>query len=75
MVIEKKRGGEEGVDRDDVEGKRAGNLGSDPGMPQREEQRGYSLLYCIQRECGPEGWLQGNNVTDDDVVLLYGTVL
>ena len=43
----------------------------------------YSLLgpsrctvYCtVQRECGPEGWLQGNKVTDDDDVLIqYCTV-
>ena len=38
----------------------------------------YSLLrpsrctvYCtVQRECGPEGWLQGNKVKDDDDYLL-----
>ena len=54
MVIEKKRGGEEGADRDDVEGKRAGNLGSDPGMPQREEQRGCDP-HAAHSPSAPQG--------------------
>ena len=30
-------------------------------------------LSTVQRECGPEGWLQGNKVTDDNdkVLLIY----
>ena len=38
---EEKGGSEESEDGDDEEGERAGNPGSDLGMPQREDQRGY----------------------------------
>ena len=31
-------------------------------------------LAKLQRECGPEGWLQGNKVTDDDVAKWFNKV-
>ena len=32
----------------------------------------HRTVYCtVQRECGPEGWLQGNKVTDDDDATVY----
>jgi len=72
MVIEKKRGGEEGVDRDDVEGKRAGNLGSDPGMPQREEQRGCDP-HAAHSPSAPQGVAHQDQVKTLSPSLKAGT--
>ena len=72
MVIEKKRGGEEGADRDDVEGKRAGNLGSDPGMPQREEQRGCDP-HAAHSPSAPQGVAHQDQVKTLSPSLKAGT--
>ena len=72
MVREKKRGGEEGADRDDVEGKRASNLGSDPGMPQREEQRGCDPL-AVHSPSAPQGVARQDQVKTLSPSLKAGT--